>query len=182
MTDESEKPDPSIEELMGETASPEPAKRPRKAKEEEVRLHPILSNEDVRAAQAKALKKVEDERRTAAMKAVEDLETERLRVEEGLTTGVREMDELVSVTIDLAPYAPSIVINNGTGGNVYWQGRTYTVPRHVADSLAEMMSRSWKHEDQVDGKSIAQAYGRKRETVINARTGAVSNAPARFDA
>lgn len=183
MTDDAD--EPSLEEIMGgEPTEPEagPAKRGRKPKEEEVRLHPILTNDEYRKAQAAAKKRVEDERRAAAMKAVEDLETERLRVEEGFTTGVAEQDEIVHVTIDIAPYSDKIVLNGGTGGNVYHQGHGYDVPRHVADSIAEIMSRSWKHEDQVDGKSIAQSYGRKRDTIINARTGAIANAPARFDA
>ena len=183
MTDDAD--EPSLEEIMGDGAAPEPEKKARaqrKPKEDEVRLHPILSNEDVLAARAKAKKRVEDERRAAAMAELEKVEVERLRVEEGFTTGVREMDELVSVTIDLAPYTDKIVLNGGTGGNLYHHGHTYQIPRHVADTLAEIMSRSWKHEDQVDGKSIAQSYGRKRETIIHARTGSVQNAPARFDA
>lgn len=145
----------------------------------EARLHPILSDEDFRAAQAKAKSAIEKERRTAAMASVVEQETQRLRVEEGLTTGIDEMDEIVNVTIDLPPYTDHLQIN-GVLGMSYWHGKTYDVPRHVANSINEQMHRCWRHEDQTEGRDIRQQYGRKRETSINARSGAIHNAPARI--
>ena len=148
---------------------------------EEARLHPLLSNEEVLAARAKARKKVEVERRRAAIEQMEAQEVERLRREEGLTTGINEKDEIVSVTIDLPPYTPHIMIN-GPLGHIYWHGQTYQVPRHVGDSLMDMQQRAWISEDQVEGRSLAQQYARKRGTTIDGKTGAVQNAPSRFDA
>lgn len=151
--------------------------------ESEERLHPILSNEQVLAARAKAKKTVEADRVKAAMAAIEKEETQRLRVEEGLTTGIDAMDELVDITIDLPPYAGTCININGPMGMHYYHGKTYpAVPRHVAQSLNEMMFRMWRHEDQTEGRDIRQMYARKRDTSISARTGAVANAPARFDA
>lgn len=164
---------------MGDT--PEPAAKPARKAKEEVRLHPILSNDEYRQAQAKAKSKVEADRKKAAMAAVEAEETQRLRVEEGMTTGIGVCDEIVGVTIDLPPFGTRISIN-GTHGNHYWHGVTYDVPRHVADTLVEMMGRMRQHEDQVEGRSMIQHYSRKHDTAINARTGAVSSAPRRFDA
>lgn len=180
MTDEPD--EPSLEDILGE--DPKPAAEPkkvRKAKAEEPRLHPLLTNAEVEAAKAKARSRVEAERKAAAIEALEQQETERLRIEEGLTTGIGAMDEIVSVTIDLPPYADKISVN-GPLGSHYYHGKTYDVPRHVAASLAEMMGRMWRHEDQVEGRDLRQTYARKRDTSINARTGAVHNAPARFDA
>lgn len=158
------KPDePSIEDVMGGG--------------EEVRLHTILSNDEVRAAQASARKKVEAERRLAAIAQLEAEETDRLRIEDGLTTGIDLMDEIVDITVTLAPYAEKISIN-GPLGKHYWHGKTYAVPRHVANTLQEIMQRMNRHEDQTEGRSIEQMYARKRDTAINARSGAIQRAPA----
>lgn len=129
---------------------------------DEVRLHAILTNDEVLAARAKARARLDAERRKAAMKRVEDEETERLRLEEGLTTGDAVKDELVDIVIDLAPHSDKIVIN----GQAYHQGFTYTVARHVADSLRETMSRGWAHQDEIDGKNKAQIFAQKRQFSI----------------
>lgn len=141
--------------------------------EPEERLHPILTNEEVLAARASARKKVEAERKKVASQAVENAETARLKVEEGLTTGHGPRDEMVSLVVDLPAFAPSMVVNMVP----YWHGHTYTVPRHVADSLREQMNRAWQHEDEVHGRSLSEHYGIARQTKLNRVTGAVSEAP-----
>lgn len=151
---------------------------------EEERLHPILSNEEFLAAKEKARKRIEAERKTAAMKAVEAQEVERLKLEDGFTSGSSDLDEIVDVTIDVPPWcaisgaATGIVVNR----QPYHHGHTYAVPRHVAHSLRENMFNAWKVDAQVDGKGMIEQYARKRNTVINARSGAINNAPSRFDA
>ena len=144
---------------------------------EVVRLHAVLSNDEVLEARARARAKIEKERRAAAMKAVEAEETTRLRLEEGLVTGVSENDEPVSITLDLAPHSDCIR-TNGVEGSVYWHGFTYTVPRHVANSLREIQARGWIHQDEIDGKNLTQHYQNKRVTVLSPIRGTI-NAPAR---
>ncbi len=139
--------------------------------EEPVRLHPILSNEEVLAAKASARSKVQAERRKAAMAAVEEEETRRLRREEGLTTGVGAKDDIVNITIDLPPFAPDLKVNFD---QIFTHGVTYPVPRHQADTLAEMMSRAWLHEDEVKGRSKAEHYGIARHAKMSGVTGASS--------
>lgn len=136
------------------------------------RLHPILSDEEVLAARAKARDKIDAERKKAAAKAVEDEETQRLRVQEGLTTGIGLKDEIVGITIDLPEYADKIVINSVP----YHHRHTYQVPRHMADSIRETMDRAWKHEDEVKGNSLTSHYGAARQAHITA-TGAVQQNP-----
>lgn len=151
----------------------------------EDRLHPILTNADVREAQANARKKVDDDRRKAAMKDVEKRESVRLRMEEGLTSGIDYLDEMVDVTMDLPPWAPFISVNGsspGQGGRVYHHNRTYSVPRHIANSLNETMYNMRRQVDRDDGKDLAQSYARKYNTTISERTGAVQNAPRHFNA
>lgn len=144
----------------------------------EIKLHPILTNAEVLEAQAKARSKIDKERRVAAMREVEERETHRLKVEEGLTTGIGQEDERVKFTVDLPEWAPWIAVN----GEPYWHGYTYDVPRHVSRSLSEQSQRAWRADDQTEGKSIAQQLQNKRHSVINGRSGAIANAPVRFDA
>lgn len=168
MTDKPDKND--LDDLMGlDEGGGEAAKE---------RLHPILSDKDFLAAQAKARQWLDADRRAAAMAAVETQELERLRVEEGLTTGIDNEDVIVGFTVDLPLYAPSIVLNR----RPYWHGRHYDVPLHVARTLSDEQWKAWRHDDQIDGKSIAQRLMQKRNTMINGRTGSVERAPVSFNA
>ncbi len=174
-------------ELDAAAPAPEPAKPRRRraepavtASEEEPRLHPILSNADVLAARAKAKARLDKERHAAAMKAVEEAEAERLRVEEGLVTGDGAKDELVEMTLDLAQHSQNITLN----GRPYWHGFTYKVPRHVADTLRDIQAQGWKHQDVVDGKDLTQHYQANRKTFLKmvGTSVGVKDAPKNFAA
>lgn len=131
----------------------------------EERLHAVLTNDQVLAARERARKRVEDERVAKALKRVEQEEVERLRVEEGLTTGDRVKDEIVDIVMDLAPHSDKIVIS----GKAYHHGFTYPVARHIADTLREAMSRGWQHQDEIDGKNKAQQYAANRQFKLLAK-------------
>lgn len=142
---------------------------------EETRLHPILTNEQVELARRRALDKIQKEREKAAMADVEAKETERLKREEGLTTGIGVEDELVHVIIDVPEWVPWIAVN----GQPYWAGFSYQVPRHLQRTMQEQMQNAWRTHDLADGKSIAQQFQSRRQTTINGETGAIHNAPVR---
>lgn len=136
--------------------------------------HPLLSPDEVAAAMAKARESVEAKRRDAAIKAVIKAETERLEREEGLVTGDGVKDEMVTVHLDLAEHSNRIVLS----GTPYWHGHTYTIPRHVADTLREIQSRGHDHQSEIEGKNLADRFRRPRNTVIDVhKGGAVVNAP-----
>lgn len=137
---------------------------------EEMRLHPILTNAEFKAAQAKAHKKIDAEKRAAAMKAVEEQTLEAVRGKAGLITGDAVKDELVDLYLDLYEGSDHVMLS----GVRYDHGRVHTVPRHVADTLREIASRGHNHQTELDGKNIAARQGRQGNTTINARTGAVS--------
>ena len=123
---------------------------------DEPRLHAILSNAEYRDAQEKARLLVLKKKRANAREDVIARETARLMREDGLTTGSSEKDEIVSVLIDLPPFARNVSIN----GFEYTNGGSYKVPRHVYDTLREQMQRAWAHEDQIEGKSIKEHLAR----------------------
>lgn len=140
---------------------------------DEVRLHPILTNAEFRAAQKKAEDRIAKENRAAAMKAVEEATVEAIRGKAGLITGDLVRDELVDVYLDLYEGSDHIMLS----GTRYDHGRLHTVPRHVADTLREIASRGHNHQNELDGKGIAARPARQVGTVISAKTLAVTQVP-----
>lgn len=139
---------------------------------EEERLHPILTNAEFRAAQEKAHTRIAKEAREAAMKAVEETTLEDVRGKAGLVTGDAVKDEQVQIHLDLPEYMGSLNLN----GVQYLHNGTYKVPRHVADSLREMVYRGHQHQNELDGKNIAERSRLTPRDTILAKTG-VQNAP-----
>lgn len=136
---------------------------------EEPRLHPILTNEEFRAAQKKAMERVDKETRAAAMKRVEDETVERIRGKAGQITNDPVKDEMVELMLDLPEYMPSLSIN----GVQYLHGAPYRVPRHVAETLREMQNRGWNHQNELDGKNMAERSRLQPRNTIMGRDGGV---------
>lgn len=117
----------------------------------------LLTAAEIEEIRKKARAEIMDDKRGKAKQEVLAAEKLRLQREEGLTTGNGHQDQVMSITIDLAPYAPYININS----QCYYHGRTYQVPRHVADTLRDQMFMTWKHQNQIDGKDANQFYAAK---------------------
>lgn len=136
----------------------------KKSSPEEPREHAVLTNDQVRAAKERARKRLEDEREREAIRQLEADEVQRLRLEEGMYVGGLA-DEPVSITVDLAEHSGCISLN----GTPYWHGHTYTVPRHVADTLRDIMFRGWVHQERdIEGKDLQRFYQRPHDTAITA--------------
>lgn len=134
--------------------------------------------EEAAELRAQARADVEETRKENARKMFLREEKERLRQEEGLTTGSRTKDEMVSIVLDLAEHSNRIILAN----RAYYHGQIYTVPRHIADTLREVMFRGWKHQAEIDGEDRQQFYQRQRLTKVSMVGGKETNAPSRFDA
>ena len=119
---------------------------------------PILSEAEIEQIKLQARQDILKERKSEARKHLLAVETQRLKNEEGLITGNGYQDEMVNITIDLALFSPAIIINS----RPYWHGKTYSVPRHVADTLRETMYRTWGHQADIDGQSKTAFYANKR--------------------
>ncbi len=61
---------------------------------------------------------------------------------------VLDDEPMVTVTIDLAPFASRITID----GTIYVQGRTYELPQRTAAVVNETMARGWEHQAEIEGK------------------------------
>ncbi len=71
-------------------------------------------------------------------------------------------DQIVYVTMDLAPFINRVLIDNVE----YFHGFIYEVPMRLYKVLVEQMQRSWLHQDEIDGRSRAEAQRRPRATQI----------------
>jgi len=65
-------------------------------------------------------------------------------------------DKIVDIEINSAPYVPHFLID----GKPYYNGYTYKVPSRLAAVLYEQMQRSWRHQDEIDGRTRAQNLSR----------------------
>ena len=123
---------------------------------EEDRKHPVLSNAEYDAAVAEAKKRLDDAERKAARERLIADSMDAIRRERNALTGQIDLDEPVMITVDVAEYTDRIIID----GKQYFHGSTYTVPRHTAQTLNEVMFRSYMHQAQLDGKDPQEAYRR----------------------
>lgn len=73
-------------------------------------------------------------------------------------------DDLVDVTINLAPNAEVLTTN----GQQYWHGKTYRVSAAVARDLNDRMGATWRHENQIHGESENQ-YRRQTQRRLSER-------------
>lgn len=139
--------------------------------------HPILTIDEQREAIQSALKRVSADEKKEALKAFEKQVYERERGVTGLRTGNPILDEMVTVTLDLAEHSDRIWIN----GHQFWHGHTYKVPRHVANSLREIQQRGHHHQADLDGKGISERGKKPMLTAIKADAGGnvvgIENAP-----
>lgn len=128
----------------------------------------VLTPEEIQAIEAEANQEIQAEAKDAAKAVLKEQAKAKARQK----TGVDE--ELVEVTVDLAPYAGEIRLDNV----VYMQGVTYTVRASVAQVMREAMQRTWGHQSEIDGKS-QNFYQRTRNTRFSMATGSVANGPLR---
>jgi hypothetical protein len=132
------------------------------------RLHPILTNEQYHAAQEKARKRVTDEAIKAAMSEVEAKTYEEARLAAGFVIDGPAMD-IVHFTVNLPDPKINSCLGPINGAHVYWHGRTYQLPRHVANSLAEMQFRLWYYSArEIKGEKLRDFYQRPHDTVLGA--------------
>ena len=114
----------------------------------------ILSPAEIQAARDEAHKRFNTTAKKAAVEAVVADETRRLK----LKTGDGFKDEEIYLHVDLAPYTDRLIIDGAT----YLHGHSYKLPRHMVESMREMVQRTWDHEADIKGESIRQKMGQYR--------------------
>lgn len=122
-----------------------------------------LTAEEIEAAKKVARENVEKAARQAEIEKIVAEEEARLKRIEGQRTGVADKDEMVHLFIDLAEFCDRITIN----GVQYFHGYAYDVPRHVADTLREIMQRTHRHQMELDGKGLEESYRRTAPVALS---------------
>lgn len=145
------------DELFGDAPEPEKAEG-----------RPILTAKEIEEARRIARERVEKALKEAEKERIIAEEMQRFKAEEGKRTGKVDLDEEVQVTIDLAEFANKISIN----GQDYWHGYTYTVPRHVYETMRDIMYRGHLHQNALDGKDLATFYRKKAEPQLSGKVAA----------
>lgn len=130
-----------------------------------------LTDKEIAAAKAEAAQAVAKEMKDRARKQLVADEKQRLQRELAHIEDAGK--ELVSITIDLAPYVDRIVKNAGMAREmVYLHGVTYEVTREVAATLKDDCAKTWRHQAEIDGKGIN--FYRERGSVVSGKNGSVS--------
>lgn len=156
------KPDPN-DIILGKSSKPVDSSR----------MHPLLSNEQVLKAQEKAKQRVEDERVKAALKDVEEQAYQEARLAAGFVAEGPAAD-IVQFTVNLPDPHINSCLGPINGAAIYWHGRTYPVPRHVANSLAEMQFRLWyQSAQQIHGQRLKDFYRVPHNTRLDGNNGEV---------
>lgn len=119
----------------------------------------LLKPEDIAELRAKAKKSVleemqQDTRDAYLAKAMEEARREHV-----------PEDQMVMVTIDVAPFSPGMCIDEVQ----YFHGYTYEVPSKLRAVMFEQMFRSWRHQDEIDGRAKTEAYRTPREIKLGPR-------------
>jgi len=123
----------------------------------------LLSEEEKVALRERAAEKIAEQLKEEA----EDEFLQQAMREERRKHGAFVNDlpqDKVDVLIDLPDYAPFLSIN----GKRYYHNFTYTVERHVFNSLNEIMSRAWEHQSEIEGRS-KHYYAKKKAPMIGKR-------------
>lgn len=105
----------------------------------------LIPEEELSALREQAKIKVGKERLAEAREAAIAAFVE----EERRATSKLPEHEMVDIYIDLPEFCDRLIIDS----KVFLFGHTYTVSRPQADSMLEMMARTFDHQLEIDGKS-----------------------------
>ena len=117
---------------------------------------PTLSAEEIADIEARARREVDAEFKKALKAEVLADAKERERKKRSMhvnkhLNGV--LSDMVRITINIPEFSNTPWIHTDLPhGKVYIHGESYTVPRHVGNSLRETMQHMRRHQNEIDGK------------------------------
>jgi hypothetical protein len=123
----------------------------------------FFTDEELAVIAEDAKKAFEAKRRKAALaKALAD-EEKRLEKEFGLSTLEGDLNEPVTIMVDLPENSDRIMIDQ----EVIQNGQLITRPRHVINSILEIMWRGQVAQHNLDGKTREEFYRRQRPIAVS---------------
>lgn len=118
-----------------------------------------LSEQEKLALEAEATKEVAKELKEKKKKEFKDNLKAALKKQAMFKVGQNEEgDDLVDITIDLAPHAPNIKLD----GKIYYHGVKYRFTPKTAAVINETCHRTWLHEAEVHGLDSNAFHGRQK--------------------
>jgi hypothetical protein len=119
----------------------------------------LFSEDELKRLEAEAQKEFDFESKTEAEDAFKAATKEKLRKKALFKAGKdAEGDEVELIQIDLAPHSSNITID----GHIYYHGLSYKFTQAQAATIKDIMSQSWRHEDEVRGVDGSADYGRRK--------------------
>lgn len=119
-----------------------------------------LSTEEIAKIESDVAKELEKELKDKA--AADYKATLLAKARKAAVETPKEGEELQAIFIELPPNSDRITLD----GKIYVHGKTYHVTHAVLETLSEVMSRGWAHEDEVKGRRDSNAGRNKRNTRI----------------
>lgn len=123
----------------------------------------LLDDETKAKLRAKAQERIAEQLREEAEDAFLEQAMREERRKHSAYVHELPMDD-VEITIDLPEFAPSIRLNSRD----YFSNFSYTVPRHVYNSMIDIMARAWEHQSEIEGRP-RHYFQKKRNAVIGKR-------------
>lgn len=116
----------------------------------------VLSAKEEEAVRRQAEREIENERKIQARADLLKKEKAKLRERHSINDNSAlsgRASDMVMITINIPEFSncPWIQVNLPNGPK-YYHGQTYTVPRHIANSLRESMQWMRRHQNELDGK------------------------------
>lgn len=117
----------------------------------------LFSEDELKQLEQEALAEFEFEAKKDAQEAFKE-ETKRKLKEKSLFKAGKdaEGEHVESVQIDLAPHSPWITID----GRLYYHGLSYKFTQAQAQTIKEIMFRTWQHEREIGGANMNAELGR----------------------
>ena len=127
----------------------------------------LFSPEELAALEAEITLEVQEDMREEARDRVREKLKVQKRAE--MQRRIDPDEEMYHITIDLAPFAANITIDNV----IYLHGSTYEVPKKLYDTMREVMARTWQHESEI-GNANSQFYRKPRNVRLGPTDAGVS--------
>lgn len=117
----------------------------------------LFSEDELKQLELEAQAEFDLESKTQASEAFK-AELKRKLKEKALFSNGKdaEGDNVEPVLIDLAPHSPYVNID----GRLYYHGLTYKFTQAQAQTVKEVMFRTWQHEREIGGANINAEFGR----------------------
>lgn len=129
----------------------------------------LFTAEELAALEDEVVLEVQEDMKAEAKDRVRERIKAQKRLE--MQRAIDPDEEVFYLTVDLAPYAPSIILD----GVIYLHGSTYEVPKRQYDTMREIVARTWGHEHSI-GNANSEFYRKPRNVHIGPKDTGLSPA------